>query len=109
MAGPAVLPEPRTAPPEVRPAPRWHVVLHDSPDHSFEYVTLMLMQLFGHDVERAFRHAVEVDATGRTIVDTTHRERAELKAEQIRTRGPDPLIPRCKGSMHATIEPDRDG
>lgn len=31
-------------------------------------------------------------------------ELAELKQEQIHAFGPDPLIPRCKGSMSAEIE-----
>jgi ATP-dependent Clp protease adaptor protein ClpS len=49
--------------------------------------------------------AREVDTTGRVIVDTTSMERAELKRDQIHAFGADPLIPRCKGSMSAEIEP----
>jgi ATP-dependent Clp protease adaptor protein ClpS len=49
--------------------------------------------------------AREVDATGRVIVETTQRERAELKLDEIKSYGPDPLIPASKGSMHAVIEP----
>jgi ATP-dependent Clp protease adaptor protein ClpS len=43
------------------------------------------------------------------IVETTTRERAELKQEQIHAYGPDSRIPRCKGSMSAVIEPAEDG
>ena len=49
--------------------------------------------------------AQEVDTTGRVIVDTTSRERAELTQEQIHAYGKDWRIPRCKGSMSAELEP----
>jgi len=86
-------------------APRWHVVLLNDDDHTYEYVIAMLVALFAKTPERAFQHACEVDASGRTILDTTSRERAELKVEQIHAYGPDPRIPRCKGSMSAEMEP----
>ena len=47
----------------------------------------------------------EVDEKGRAIVCTTSLERAELKQEQIHAYGPDKLIPRCKGSMTAVLQP----
>jgi ATP-dependent Clp protease adaptor protein ClpS len=85
--------------------PPYHVVLLNDDDHSYEYVIIMLQQLFGHPPEKGFQMAQEVDNTGRVIVDTTSRERAELKRDQIHAFGPDPWIPRCKGSMSAVIEP----
>jgi ATP-dependent Clp protease adaptor protein ClpS len=65
----------------------------------------MLKKVFGHPVEKGYEMAQEVDATGRVIVATTNLEQAELKRDHIQTFGPDPLIPRCKGSMYAAIEP----
>jgi len=85
--------------------PPYNVVLLDDDDHSFEYVILMLKTLFGHPPEKGYKMAVEVDATGRVVVATTNLEQAELKRDQIQAFGPDPFIPRCKGSMSATIEP----
>lgn len=85
--------------------PRWNVVLLNDDDHTYEYVIEMLQQIFSHTVGQAFAMAQEVDITGRVIVDTTSRERAELKQEQIHSYGKDPRIPRCKGSMSAVIEP----
>jgi ATP-dependent Clp protease adaptor protein ClpS len=85
--------------------PPYHVVLLDDDDHSYEYVILMLKKVFGHPIEKGLEMAQEVDATGRVVVSTTHLEQAELKRDQIHAFGPDPLIPRCKGSMSATIEP----
>jgi ATP-dependent Clp protease adaptor protein ClpS len=46
-----------------------------------------------------------VHTRSRVIVDTTSLERAELKRDQIHAYGPDPRLPRCAGSMSATIEP----
>ena len=85
--------------------PPYNVVLHDDEDHSYEYVILMLKKVFGHPVKRGYEMAVEVDTKGRVVVLTTHLEEAELKRDQIQAFGPDPLIPRCKGSMSATVEP----
>lgn len=88
-----------------KPIPRYHVILLDDDDHSYEYVIEMLGKVFGHDPIRAFRMAEEVDTSGRVIVDTTTLERAELKRDQIHAYGADWRIPKCKGSMSATIEP----
>lgn len=90
---------------KVRLQPRYHVVLLDDDDHTYDYVVEMLCRIFGHSSQRAFGHAVEVDSKGRSIVDTTTLERAELKRDQIHAYGPDPRIPRCKGSMSAILEP----
>lgn len=88
--------------------PRYNVVLLDDDDHTYEYVIEMLRKLFGHNHETAFQMACEVDNAGRVIVDTTSKERAELKRDQIHAYGADWRIPRCKGSMSAIIEPAED-
>ena len=90
---------------KVKKLPPYHVVLHNDDDHSFEYVIAMLQQLFGHPPERGYQMAWDVHTHGRVIVDTTGKERAELKRDQIHPFGPDPNITRCQGSMSATIEP----
>ena len=85
--------------------PRYHVVLLDDDEHTYEYVIGMLIGLFMHSPQRAYELALAVDAAGRVIVDTTTRERAELKRDQIQSYGPDPRIKGCKGSMSAVVEP----
>jgi len=85
--------------------PPYHVILHNDNDHSFEYVIRMLQSLFGHPPEKGYEMAWEVHTSGRVIVMTTTLELAELKRDQIHAFGADPLIPRCKGSMSASIEP----
>lgn len=87
-----------------KPAPRFNVVLWNDNDHTFEYVEMMMLEVFGFPIERGFLIAWKVDKAGRAICMTTSREHAELKVEQIHAYGADPLIPRCKGSMTATIE-----
>ena len=85
--------------------PPYNVVLLNDNDHSFDYVIGMLQQLFGYPPERGYQLAWEVHTQGRVVVKTTSKEVAELKRDQIHAFGPDPFIPRCKGSMSAEIEP----
>jgi len=86
-----------------RHVPRFHVILWDSNDHTFEYVERMLRELFGHVQEKCKQLAEEVDSQGRTIVLTTTKEHAELKRDQIHAYGRDNLQG-SKGSMWASIE-----
>jgi ATP-dependent Clp protease adaptor protein ClpS len=103
---PTAIPAPKILPEqETRIAPLWNVVLINDDDHTYEYVVEMLVRLFGHSPERAFQCARQVDKEGRSVVDTTSKERAELKRDQIHAFGPDARISRCKGSMSADIEP----
>lgn len=85
--------------------PPYHVVLFDDDDHTYAYVIEMLRALFGHTREQAYQLAERVDLHGRVVVETTSRERAELKRDQIHSFGPDRRIPGCAGSMSAGIEP----
>jgi ATP-dependent Clp protease adaptor protein ClpS len=87
-----------------REVPRYHVILWDSDQHSYDYVERMLRELFGHTQEQCHKLAEKVDTEGRVIVLTTTKEHAELKRDQIIAYGKDALMKNCKGSMHATIE-----
>jgi len=86
--------------------PRYHVVLWDDNDHSYAYVIMMMRSLFAHDRSVSLKMAQTVDSQGRVICMTTTKEHAELKRDQIKAFGRDFTIPRCKGSMSATIEPE---
>ena len=85
--------------------PRYNVILWDDDDHSYAYVTAMMMELFRYTIEKGYQIAKEVDNSGRCIVLTTTKEHAELKRDQIHAYGKDDLINGCKGSMKASIEP----
>jgi ATP-dependent Clp protease adaptor protein ClpS len=85
--------------------PQYHVVLLDDDDHTYDYVIEMLQKLFLYSKAEAFRHAVEVDTAGRTIVITCELAQATFGRDQIHAFGADHRMPRSKGSMRAVIEP----
>ena len=96
-------PKAKKTPPKMLPP--YNVVLLNDDDHSYEYVIEMLAAIFAYPPERGFQLAEEVDKTGRVICLTTHKEKAELKREQIIAYGIDPRVATCKGPMGAIIEP----
>ncbi len=85
--------------------PPYRVVLLDDDDHTYDYVIEMLQKQFVFSQEQAFRHAVEVDTKGRTILMTGALSEAEFGRDQVHAFGPDRRLPRSKGSMSAVIEP----
>ena len=103
-AGTAVVEPKKKQERKKREVPRYHVLLWDSDDHSYEYVEKMLRELFGHNQERCHKIAEEVDTEGKAVVLTTTKEHAELKRDQIIAYGKDATMKNCKGSMHSTIE-----
>lgn len=85
--------------------PQYNVVLLNDDDHTYEYVIVMLLEIFAHPPQRGFAMAKKVDSEGRVIVLTTHKELAELKRDQIRGYGIDIRLATSRGSMGAVIEP----
>ena len=85
--------------------PQYHVILLDDDHHTYDYVIELLMDVFGHSVDKGYQMACEVDAAGRVVVFTTHKDRAELKRDQIHAYGADWRMPESRGSMSATLEP----
>jgi ATP-dependent Clp protease adaptor protein ClpS len=85
--------------------PQYNVVLLDDDEHTYDYVIEMLQKLFLYSKAEAFRHAVEVDTVGRTIVITCELPQAEFARDQIQAFGADPRMPKSQGSMRAIIEP----
>src|SRR3712207_604099 len=79
--------------------PRFHLVLLDDNDHSYEYVIEMLGSLLGYGPEKSFALARVVDTQGRAIVETARYEQVTGHQHQIHAYGADPRIPRSKGSM----------
>ena len=101
---PAIAPVHVETPEELLSDKPWHVILLDDNQHSYEYVVLMLCDLFGYSLDKAFSMAVEVDTKKRVIVKTCHLEQAEFHQERIQNYGPDPRISTCKGSMSAVLQ-----
>jgi ATP-dependent Clp protease adaptor protein ClpS len=85
--------------------PLYRVVLLDDNDHTYDYVIEMLQNIFVFSLETAYRHAEEVDRTGRTVLITCELGEAEFSRDQVQGYGPDWRLPRSQGSMVAVIEP----
>jgi len=85
--------------------PLYRVVLLDDDDHSYDYVIEMLQKIFIFSVDQAYRHAEEVDTSGRTVLITCELLQAEFARDQIHAYGPDWRLPQSKGSMSAILEP----
>lgn len=84
--------------------PRYHLVLLDDDDHSYNYVIEMLGKIFGYQREKAFALACIVDNEGKVTVETASHEQVTRHQTSIHTFGADPRIPHCKGSMSAIVE-----
>lgn len=105
-AAPATKARPKAANKEkVQELPPFHVVLLNDDDHSYEYVIEMLQSVCGHPPEMGYKLAKQVDDQGRAIIMTTHKEKAELKREQVHSYGVDHRVATCRGSMTAIIQP----
>ena len=86
-------------------SPLFHVVLLNDDFHTYDYIVDMLGKLFFLSPAQAFRHAVEIDTSGRSIVITCELEQAEFARQQIHAFGADPRVQACRGSMSAIVEP----
>ena len=84
--------------------PRFHVILWNDDDHTYDYVIVMLHVIFGYSVEKGFQLAREVDTRGKAVVFTSSLEQAEIKRDKILGFGPDPALERSRGSIIATLE-----
>lgn len=86
--------KPRPAPAKPEQLPPYRVLLHDDDVNSMEYVVLTLQELTPLAHTRAVEVMLEADARGVALVLVTHKERAELYAEQFASK-----------MMTVTIEP----
>ena len=85
--------------------PLYNVVLLNDDDHTYDYVVEMLTKIFRISETVAFRHAVEVDTAGRTVLLTCPLAEAEAKRDLIHAYGADWRLERSQGPMSALIEP----
>lgn len=101
-----VAPRSRTAQAtETQRQPPYNVVILNDEEHTFDYVIELLTKLFAHPLAVAKELTWRIHLTGRAIVYTTHREKAELKREQVLAYGPDPRMSISKGPLGCYIEP----
>ncbi len=95
-AGPATGVAERPAP--SRPAPRelppFRVILHNDDHNDMLFVVATIVELTPLGKERAVQAMLEAHTSGCVLLLVTHKERAELYADQFRSKG-----------LTATIEP----
>jgi ATP-dependent Clp protease adaptor protein ClpS len=89
--------------------PPYNVVILNDEEHTFDYVIELLAKLFGHSLAVAIELTFRIDLTGRAVVYTTHKEKAELKRDQVLAYGPDPRMSISKTSLGCYIEPAPTG
>jgi ATP-dependent Clp protease adaptor protein ClpS len=85
--------------------PPYNVIVLNDEEHTFEYVIEMLSKLFGHGRSTGEAIAWTIHTRGKAIVYTTHKEKAELKREQVLSYGPDPRMELSRGPLGCYIEP----
>jgi len=103
--------QPRTVPEEetgtrTKRQPPYAVVLHNDDLNGFDFVVEVLRKVFGYDLPKAHTLTLEAHERGRSIVWSGALEVAELKADQIRSCGPDPRM-RAAGAqpLGVSVEP----
>ena len=69
--------------PQTSLAKPWKVIVHDDPVTLMNYVTKVLMQVFGYAQDKAHRLMMEVHKTGRSVVWTGPREQAETYVQKL--------------------------
>lgn len=104
MSKPSVSPETQAIGAR-RPVPLYRVVLLDDDDHTYDYVIEMLQQIFIFTMVEGYRHAEELERTGRTVLLVCELPEAEFARAQIHAYGADWRLPQSAGSMSALIEP----
>jgi ATP-dependent Clp protease adaptor protein ClpS len=85
--------------------PPYHVIILNDEEHTFDYVIELLGKLFAHPLQAAIELTSRIHFTGRAVVYTTHKEKAELKRDQVLAYGADPRMSISKGSLGCYIEP----
>src|SRR5262245_28976278 len=85
--------------------PPFAVILHNDDYNTFPFVTQVLCKVFRYTWWKAFSITVKIHRQGRGIVWSGLLEVAELKAEQIRSFGPDPSGRKGVEPLKVSVEP----
>lgn len=85
--------------------PPYNVIVLNDEVHTFDYVIELLTKLFHHPLNTAIDLTWRIHLSGRAVVYTTHKEKAELKRDQVLAYGPDPRMSISKTSLGCYIEP----
>ncbi len=61
----------------------WNVIVHDDPVNLMDYVTYVLMKIFGYNEQHANKLMLEVHEQGLSVVWSGELEKAEFYAQQL--------------------------
>lgn len=61
----------------------WNVIVLDDPVNLMGYVTWVLMKIFGYPEKKAAAMMMEVHRSGKSVVWSGQRERAECHVQQL--------------------------
>ncbi|EAQ77333.1 hypothetical protein DSM3645_04770 [Blastopirellula marina DSM 3645] len=86
--------------------PPYVVILHNDDINTFDFVIETLRKVFGYELEKCLQLTINVHKQGRSAIWSGALEVAELKVDQIRSRGADPQM-KSKGALplRVTLEP----
>lgn len=102
---PDVLPDEDTET-RTRRQPPYAVILHNDDLNGMDFVIGVLRKVFGYTVPKCFELMLEAHEKGRSVVWAGALEVAELKADQVRSCGPDPAAqPRGAQPLGVSVEP----
>src|SRR5260370_22793519 len=90
---------------ETKRLPPYNVGILNDEEHTFDYVIELLTKLFRHPLKTAIELTWRIHLSGRAVVYTTHKEKAELKRDQVLSYGPDHPMSISKGPLGCYIEP----
>ncbi len=65
----------------------WKVIVWDDPINLMSYVTFVFRKIFGYSKAKADRLMMEVHTTGKSVVSTGPREKAELDVFRLHEHG----------------------
>ncbi|AWM41049.1 ATP-dependent Clp protease adapter protein ClpS [Gemmata obscuriglobus] len=101
---PDVVPEEETET-RTRRQPPYAVVLHNDDTNTMDFVVTVLRKVFGYTVEKCVELMLEAHTQGKVAVWIGALEVAELKADQIKSFGPDPHVTKNGHPLGVTVEP----
>ena len=85
-AAPVEIKEPETT--EVADVARpWKVIVWNDPINLMSYVTFVLQKLFGYSKQKAHKLMMDVHTTGKAVVSSGPREKAELDVFRLHEHG----------------------
>ncbi len=90
---------------QTKQLPPFNVIILNDEEHTVDYVVELLTKLFAHPLKAAVELTWRIHNTGRAVVYTTHKEKAELKRDQVLSYGPDPRLGASQGPLGCYIEP----